>query len=275
MLNLKIGDNGVEVEQLQTILKNQGWYLDGLVDGDFGPITEKALLKFQFSHIGPNGVYLITSGVVDENTLWALQNPSGDAQKSFIEATIPKNLPPFRTRQLEVPLLYWQSNVHEIPDGANSGDGVDRFIEGYGPVPWCMLFVARCDLEANGQYALGRREASTFRCYQRSKELGIFKPKEKYSPIPGDWALFQYRNSDGSFKGTGHISFVMRVSQNRDLIQTIGGNESNRVKVGTRPISTSSLIGFVNIFNDFSYDFEYGLAPKFQAGGVTSERNTR
>lgn len=55
--NLKHGSQGYEVEQLQTFLKNQGYYT-GSIDGDFGDVTDGALRAYQRANgIGDDGIF--------------------------------------------------------------------------------------------------------------------------------------------------------------------------------------------------------------------------
>jgi len=59
-----------EIQQLQQQLKGAGLYR-GSVDGEMGPETKQAILKFQQQH-GLN-----QTGVVDQHTLSALSTQSG------------------------------------------------------------------------------------------------------------------------------------------------------------------------------------------------------
>lgn len=45
---VKLGDNGVAVKEIQSLLKQSGFYF-GKLDGDFGPLTEDAVKRFQNS----------------------------------------------------------------------------------------------------------------------------------------------------------------------------------------------------------------------------------
>lgn len=263
---IKYGDKGDEVRDVQRKLRRQGFFFDGDPQGNFGPLTLSGVVDFQFCHLGPDGDWLEADGIVGPNTMWALDNPSGNGQRSWIDATIPGGLTLSRKIQLETALKYWRLNVHEIPDGSNHGDGVDQFITGYGSVAWCMLFVSQCDIEANGYWTLGKREASTYRAWQEAKARNIYYDKREYEPIPGDWFLMQYRDKNGNLKGTGHVGFVLRVSEDGLIFQTVEGNAGNRVKVGERKLSQSSLIGFVNIWGQAGdCAFERGLSPRFKS----------
>ena len=63
----KYGSTGEEVKQIQTKLKNWGYYT-GEIDGIFGSLTLQAVKDFQ----SKNG--LTVDGIVGEQTLAALRN---------------------------------------------------------------------------------------------------------------------------------------------------------------------------------------------------------
>jgi len=262
------GASGPEVKRIQEMLKGQGWYFDGDPRGNFGPLTEDAVEDFQFTHLNEKGLWLESDGVVGPETMWALENPDGDAQKSFLNATIPNGIGGARLKTLKTALKYWQRGVHESPSGANSGDGVDQFVRGYNKPPWCALFVSHVDLEANGSYAIGKREAGTANMLRKAREQGIFLPKGEYDPIPGDWFIMQNKRKDGTYKGTGHVGFVLRVSADGRVYQTVEGNCGNRVKCGERLVSSSKLEGWIRRYSDTQRPPSYvrGLAERFSKG---------
>ncbi len=73
--NLKRGDRGDDVKVLQRLLKARGVFV-GAVRGNFGALTEGAVVAFQQSHVGPNGEQFGTDGLVSADTWWALLNPA-------------------------------------------------------------------------------------------------------------------------------------------------------------------------------------------------------
>ncbi len=64
---LRYGSDGALVKKLQTKLKNEDYY-EGLVDGDFGTKTIRAVLQFQTDHFGPSA----DDGIVGPITASAL-----------------------------------------------------------------------------------------------------------------------------------------------------------------------------------------------------------
>ena len=96
-------------------------------------------------------------------------------------------------------------------------------------------------------------------------KLGMFYPLEsddERAIIPGNALLFQHKNAAGTWTRTGHISILLRVDDDAEEFNTVGGNEGNRVKVGNRSRKRSKdLIGFINPFPSVEQqaDFERGL----------------
>lgn len=68
MTNVKRGDHGPEVVQIQYLLNNRG-YSNIKVDGDFGMVSETAVKDFQNKH------NIHATGIVDDATLEALKGP--------------------------------------------------------------------------------------------------------------------------------------------------------------------------------------------------------
>lgn len=66
MKTIRRGATGSDVEELQTLLKNGGYY-KGAVDGLFGPGTERSVEKFQRRH------NLTVDGIVGKNTWMRLR----------------------------------------------------------------------------------------------------------------------------------------------------------------------------------------------------------
>ena len=67
---LKPGDTGAQVKKLQRALATLG-YAPGVIDGRYGPATEKALMRFQ------KAKKLTADGVLGPKTLAALRKAAG------------------------------------------------------------------------------------------------------------------------------------------------------------------------------------------------------
>lgn len=247
---VKIGDEGPLVQRIKAILRSQGAW-NGTDSNQFGPKLKEAVQYFQSTHIGPDGDFLIIDGVVGDATWWALENPSGSLQKSGLEAVTPSgfygNLVASRKNFLKKLFAEHALGVAEIPDGSNSGDGVDKYIQGYGPVFWCCLFQSWAWKEASGQWPLRERQAHVQTFWNSCMDRGMAFTKDKYSPVPGDMMVWKFSG------GTGHISSVVSTSENGQVFNTIGGNEGNRVKLGIREImSEPKCVGFINLHGDLA-----------------------
>jgi hypothetical protein len=149
------------------------------------------------------------------------------------------------------------TGIREIPDGSNGGDGVDKYIAGFGRAPWCCLIVSWAWKIQTGLYPLGQRHAHVQTFWREAKERGLAHPKGTYQPIPGDHAVWHYS------KGRGHISTVAAVSKDGTQINTYGGNEGNRLKLGVRNLTREpQLVGFINLHQD-------PKAPVFRRGLIS------
>jgi len=253
---LKHGSRGDAVKLWQSLLRSQGSY-SGRVDGYFGSQTTSGTRYFQMTHIGPDGEPLEVDGIVGKNTWWAGENASGEPQRNHIKPRTPKGLPEGRKKVLEVAKEEHRKGTKEIPDGSNWGDGVTKILKGLHPAPWCCHFVWWVWKEVFGSYLWGKRHGHCMTAWRVAKSKGCAFPKKKYSPIPGDFFLMLYKNKHGNYTGSGHIGFVLSVSPDGNSFNTIEGNSGNRVKVGKRKLSQSTLVGFINPYGDADQDIKF------------------
>ncbi len=270
---LKYGDTGAEVKELQRILQEQG-FLKGDIDEKFLKRVKDAVIYFQETHVGPDGEFLTSDGVVGAATWWALRNPVGEAQKSYLIGSIPDGLTPLRIKQLEIALREHQQGVHEDPNGSNSGDSVSKY--GGNKNPWCCYFWSWCNKQCFGVYSLKAQYGLNSAAWDKAKALGMTRPKEGYLPIPGDAFMMFYRDKDGKLSKTGHIGFVLRVEVKDGkavAINTIEGNTSNRVKIGKRDLADATIVGFINNFppDEQPTNWETGLVQS----AVVEKESTR
>ena len=256
---LKYGDKGNDVKVLQAILQSQGFF-DGEIAGNFLSKTLQSLQYFQQTHQGPDGQFLEVDGVVGPNTWWALENPVGDAQRSFIDPRIPDGICEARQNLLSTALNEHKIGVTELPGGSNWGDGVTKYLEGIGPAPWCCYFYSWVYHQVHAAYPLDARHGHCLTFWKAAKKFEKAHDRKVYVPIPGDAFVMLYRSNKGTLTGSGHIGFVLSVSPDGKAFNTIEGNAGDRVKVGTRYMSQSTLEGFINL-HDMNKDFERVLLP--------------
>jgi hypothetical protein len=147
--------------------------------------------------------------------------------------------------------------TREMPDGSNSGDGVDRFLAGKGPIPWCMAAVSQWWKDETGQFPFGVRYVSVLAFRQVAQANGVFFTRRHWNPAPGDVAIWDFG------RGQGHIAEILAVDTDPRLFTTIGGNETNSVRVRNRNLNAeASLAGFARLAGDTGASFERGICRK-------------
>lgn len=263
MLGLKHGVTSPKVAELQQILIDQGFLDINRPTNNFRDMTLEALVYFQQTHLNQEHKPLRVTGTVTEETLWALNNPSGVCHEGLIDPVLPLDLPPQRGAVLREAISLYRQGVREIPDGSNRGPDLDKITRMVGrPTiergpPWCAYYVSYVMQKALSAYPIGRRTGSTFTMWQLAQERGTYFEKEKYIPLPGDVMLMQYRDSRGNWTRRGHVGFVFRVEIEDGRwtkINTVEGNTGNAVRVLTRDYDQETLIGFINTYSAVEND---------------------
>lgn len=164
-----------------------------------------ALRDFQSTHTDWTGRPLTVDGQLGPRTRWALAIA---------------DLPRWRRRVVQVACS--QVGVVESPIGSNRGVEVDAYLRptGLSAVPWCAAFVSWVLREAG----LDRPQ------YHASAAQLLRSLRPVVSPaLPGD--VFGWANADG----TGHCGLVVGVGDALDVVATVEGNSTNRVRVCWRP----------------------------------------
>lgn len=217
-----------DVMHLQRLLLANG-YGEGVVtvSGFFDPPTASSVEIFQLQHIDQHGTPLVADGVVGKKTWWALEHPSGDAQRSGLRIQTAEGLKDPRRKLLDLLVEEHAKAVREIPDGSNRSEDIDLYWGDTGIVgrPWSCAFVSWALHQAFHEYPIGgTHHVSVQVMWREARRLGFAVP----DPKPGD--VFVQLASGGK----GHTGFVIGVSFDDDLIYTCEGNVGNRLKFGRR-----------------------------------------
>jgi uncharacterized protein (TIGR02594 family) len=205
-----------QIRTIQRALHSSGYYLDGKVDGDWGPKTDRAVVAFKASkglrarpYIGP-----ITWGLLVENRPVTPQVSRTEPKwlkvaRSFL------GLEEYHGIRHNQQILDWWDDIKM--GGVNDDE-----------TPWCAAFVGGV-LEECG---IRSTRSGLARSYDRwGKTLGK-------KPALGSVVTF-WRSSPESWKG--HVGFVAGKDQD-GKIMCLGGNQGNSVSI--RPFSSRRVIGF-------------------------------
>lgn len=257
---------GPNVAQLQSMLHSYG-YFTGEIRGNFLDLTTAALLAFQTSHTDKEGRPLKPTATTTPETWWALENP----QASLIKAQtirqpftakddllwiIPEGIEPpsprFNVLAEAVDLL--RAPTREVPLGSNTGDGVTKFHQWFGmaPAPWCAMAACWALREGGVKFA---KEAKVSNIWDRALADETARTLS-YSPTPGDLFIIVHKDK----LRTGHIGFVLAVSQDKKWVAVLEGNSSDRYALRRRKIGADDHIGYVNPYGDAD------ALPKFKLG---------
>jgi peptidoglycan hydrolase-like protein with peptidoglycan-binding domain len=248
------------VRYLQTALNSQGYPVP--VNGKYDKATIAAVFNFQGVRLDRKGRHLKADGWVGPATWWAIQNPSGASQKSNLEGDTRKGLSAERRAIIKAFLKDHTAGVREIPDGANYGDGVTRYLTVIGPAYWCCYAVSTWHKDAVGTWPFGERFGLVAGIWNEAKERGRAILKEDTSTaVPGDAFVMLYRNAKGRLTGLGHIGLVLTASQDGESFNTGEGNAGNRVKISRRETDQDTLVGYIDFFGDRA-----AVLPKFERG---------
>ena len=253
MPELKFGDAGKDVIELQEKLKQLG-YFNGLCEGNFLNLTKAAVLRFQTTHLDKDHMSLIANGIVDASTIWALENPNGDEQHRHLDPRIPDGLTAGRLDVLGIGYDEYGKNVREIPDGSNDSPA----IRVYGPpykVPWCMKFGCYVYRKAK---IIDFSEAGTATFLAFAKKRGWFYSINDSSPrarMPGNGVIWQFP------EGGGHFGIETTLSKDGRSFNVLEGNHGNRLALTVRDDKSPHLVGFINPFEiqDQTTQFSRGL----------------
>lgn len=208
------GLRGKKAALVQEWLTLQGF--PTLIDGDFGPATEKAVKRFQESQ----GVGV--DGIVDQNTFTALTAPMVRALTE-----IPGDGKTFN----ELILAYANQHLAEHPREVgrqNCGPWVRLYMKGNQGSDWlwCAGFVCFILIQAAATLNKSMPFEPTFSCdvlAERAKGKGLFVSERALDPtamLPG--SIFLVRRIPGDWIHTGLV-----IAFDNDSFETIEGNTND------------------------------------------------
>lgn len=187
------------------------------------------------------------------------------------DVRIPSRVGPKRVRILQTALAEWDAKVREVPLGSNRGPRVDDYLPAWSKKPdergpaWCAFFAGWVLHETLGEYLPGGRLGNCSKLREAAQRVGRWVPKhDKRGPIPGDVFIM---DTDGDAGNAGHTGFVLRVSEDGVLINTVEGNCGQRVQLGIRTVTDIQVLGWINtVPGEPSEAFERGLIPAKRVG---------
>ena len=239
---LRRPDPNADVVNLQHLLSSHGYFADRIPsNGIFDDVTYDNVVLFQLQHVGKDGLPLGADGVVGTKTWWALQNPSGGAQRNHFQPLLPDGITTKRRQLLELIFEEHAKPVFEVPDGSNRSPDIDGYWGDTGVIgqPWCCAFVSWALHEILAAYPVGgKHHLGVQNMWREARQLNM----EAQEPRPGD-VFVQIKSG-----GMGHTGFVVGVSADKQFIYTGEGNCGNRLKIGKR--SMDSINHFIDCFND-------------------------
>lgn len=270
MITIRPGDSRPELREIQHILVSQGFAFEDLNPGIYTPGMVGAVKYFQATHIDPESkLPLIINGDIDDATYRAMEKPSGEDQRLHLELDrVPNGLTALRYSSISYKMQEWRKGVKEMPDGSNWGLDIQKY-GGRKGWAWCALF---------GEWGL--RDAgikipvlpSCHGLVRWAKQFDFFYPLDSTDPkawIPGNLLMFYHDAS------SGHCTTIVTLSEDGVQMNTVGGNEGNRVAFRLRNKHEHGIVGTINPFPDTEQPlgFERGVVTK--ALGAPSVKETR
>lgn len=250
-----------EVVHLQRLLSSLGYFKDRIPPhGIFEDVTHENVMVFQLQHVDKQGKPLKADGIVGENTWWALENPSGDAQRNHFQPVIPEGLTTKRHQLLELIYEEHAKPVQEFPDGSNRSPDIDDYWGQTGVIglPWCCAFVSWALNDVLGGLPIGgKHHLGVQNMWRAARRAEMDTP----DPKPGD-VFIQIKSG-----GKGHTGFVVGVSADGESIYTGEGNCGNRLKIGQR--KRNSINHFIDCIQD-DQTLEFGRS-EFDVQKVDSQ----
>jgi uncharacterized protein (TIGR02594 family) len=223
MAMLRRGSVGPEVRQLQTLLNSRLSPSPGLtVDGIFGPMTERAVLRFQKA----NGV--MVDGIVGQQTWEKLTGTPGSPAPAPAPGLPDNDDTP---RWMAIAQAEMQRGVHELA-GSNHNSRIVEYHQTTtlratdDETSWCSSFVNWCMRQA-GQQGTNLANARSWLDWGQALD----------EPRKG-CVVVLWRGSRTGWQG--HVAFFNGKSGSQ--LSLLGGNQSDSVCISNYP--SSQLLGY-------------------------------
>ncbi|MEV6487109.1 peptidoglycan-binding domain-containing protein [Actinoplanes sp. NPDC051633] len=211
--DLATGSAGPHVRRAQEWLSLHGHGV--VVDGDFGPATERAVQAFQ------NDAGLIDSGQVDEATFTTLVTPMIDVLRQGLNASVP-----IAQALLDYADAHLSAQPREV-GGPNSGPWVRLYMSGRegGQFAWCAGFVTFLLDQAAQSLEVDKPIAGSVSCDVLAAQATRAGTLLDETAAPGTvtpGSIFLVRRIPGDWTHTGVITAVAG-----DTFDTIEGNTND------------------------------------------------
>lgn len=259
---LFLGCTGQNVSLVQTRLNFHG-FGQLSVDGDFGSLTQEAVVQFQMAQ------GLTADGIVGPDTMQELMNDYDAPKDSKVQINALIN-----QKGLVFKLEHCSSEVSavmnlaisdlgkkEYPNGSNEGPEIDHLVSGYHDfwkinkdeypaLPWCAMAVSRwiylgLDLASWDEHPFKSFFGGCSQIELWAKVHGKHFTVVDSGPPPVGAIFLMSRATSGSDASSsaksGHTGLVLSVTKN--TITTVEGNVANSVTSKTRKLS--DITGYV------------------------------
>jgi lysozyme family protein len=209
----------------------------GIIDGDYGEVTERAVNLFQARSADLAGEPLEIDGIVGPSTWGALFGP--ESIRNQVAGPRVLKAPASILSEAALEIATDELGVREVPPGSNRGPRVDRYITTTGlslsgHYAWCMCFVYWCFEQAAKKIGVDNpcpKKAGVIMAWQAcgtaadagAKGITVITASEARkdpSKVRPGMAFFIATGG-----GTGHTGLV--VSHKNGLLETIEGNTND------------------------------------------------
>jgi hypothetical protein len=234
---------GDDVHRVQQHLKEQG-YLQGEVDGVFGPDTARAVYRAKYWLGYPLGEINQIAGDLFYGYISEAKQPTEAMQARIADRRMASAGKPIRQKMIEEAQKWF--GTKESPPGSNEC----KFSEWYGLTgPWCAMFVTWCGITVGSKAFLRGVNYAYVPYVVSNARAGRGFLAVTYEPKYGDLVAFDW---DGD-KVADHIGFfdhwLYGAKQTFQTVEgnTAVGNDSNGGEVMQRERNKNAVLCFMHV----------------------------